>query len=143
LLYKILVWRLLDACTSCTESLRESCTVPYRWSVSGCTAVIQALHAAHLARFSIEKSKAAASKGSALTQRRRHSSLNPPHCPSGQSMQGIQNVRHPTPEHHPPAKVQVYHCDEVLFASLEATEISFHSSEVRGCHPLVLSGVGL
>jgi len=44
-------------------------------------------------------------------------------------MQGIQNVSHPTADHHPPTNVQVYLCEEVLFASLEAIEISFCSSE--------------
>jgi len=143
LFLQVLERRLLDVCTKCTESLHESCTVPYRWSVSGCTAVEHALHTARLAPFSIEKSKAAASRGSARPQRLRHSSPYPPHCPSGQSTPGIQNVKHPNSDHHPPTKAQVYQCDEVLLASFQTTEISFHSSEGRGCHPFGLSGVGL
>ena len=133
----------LAQCTECTESLHEFCMVPCTLIVSGCTTVVEALHAARLARFSIEKSKAMASMGSARLQRLRHSSPNPSHYSSGQSTQGIQDVKHPTPDHHPPTKVQVYHCDEVLLDSLETTETSLRSSEGRGCHQFGLGGVGL
>jgi len=133
----------LAQCTECTESLHEFCMVPCRLIVSGCTTVVEALHAARLARFSREKSQAAASRGSARPQRLRHSSCNPLRCPSGQSTRGIQDVKHPTPDHHPPTEVQAHQCDGVLLASLETAETSFRSSEGRECHPFDLGGVGL